>query len=70
LILSHLSKNNNKPELVEQLFAPHAGDVQVVIASRYVASPVFTVEGNAVTAVSKTKVRVKKVKDERQLTLF
>ncbi len=26
LILSHLSKNNNKPELVEALFQPHAGD--------------------------------------------
>jgi len=43
LILSHLSKNNNKPELVKKLFAPHAGDVKVLIASRYKASPVFDV---------------------------
>lgn len=44
LILSHLSKNNNRPELVEQLFTPHAGDTRIFIASRYVASPIFSVE--------------------------
>lgn len=68
LILSHLSKNNNKPELVEQLFAPHAGNTNVVIASRYEASPVFCIEGTELITVQKAKRKV--VKHERQLSLF
>jgi phosphoribosyl 1,2-cyclic phosphodiesterase len=67
LILSHLSNNNNKPELVEKLFAPHAGSTQVFIASRYEAGPVFTIDDNSIAAVKKTS---KKMKDERQLLLF
>jgi hypothetical protein len=43
LILSHLSKNNNKPELVQKLFAPYAADTKIVIASRYEASKVFEI---------------------------
>jgi phosphoribosyl 1,2-cyclic phosphodiesterase len=35
LLLSHLSKNNNSPELVQQLFNAHAENVQVIVASRY-----------------------------------
>lgn len=46
LILSHLSQNNNKPEIVESLFTPHAGNVKIVVASRYAASEVFYVEAN------------------------
>lgn len=44
LILSHLSKNNNRPELVNELFTQHAGSVKITVASRYEASPLFTVE--------------------------
>ena len=43
LILSHLSKNNNKPELVEKLFSPVAGPVKVVVASRYQETPVYKI---------------------------
>lgn len=43
LILGHLSAHNNKPELVEQLFAPHANGTRVVVASRYEEGEVFTV---------------------------
>ncbi|RTL59839.1 MAG: MBL fold metallo-hydrolase [Sphingobacteriales bacterium] len=46
LILSHLSQNNNKPEIVESLFKPHAGNVKILVASRYAASEVFYVEAN------------------------
>ena len=35
LFLSHLSKNNNCPKLVHQLFNEHAGDVKMIVASRY-----------------------------------
>lgn len=68
LILSHLSKNNNKPELVEQLFAPHAGSTQVLVASRYEASPVFCIEGLSIPVSRMMRRRV--VADERQLSLF
>ena len=41
LLLSHLSEENNCPKLVHDLFSKHAGDTQVVVASRYGESPVF-----------------------------
>lgn len=47
LLLAHLSKNNNCPKLVADLFAPHAGNTQVVVASRYEASPVFEIKINS-----------------------
>ena len=43
LLLAHLSKNNNSPRLVKKLFTEHAGQVQVTVASRYEATPVFAV---------------------------
>jgi phosphoribosyl 1,2-cyclic phosphodiesterase len=68
LILSHLSKNNNKPELVEKLFSQNAGETKIVVASRYEASPVFCIDGSNIKSVQKTTRRV--VKNERQLSLF
>ena len=68
LILSHLSKNNNRPELVEKLFAPHAGKTKVYVASRYEASPVFCIEGSRIAVTRKTRQQVSL--DERQLSLF
>jgi hypothetical protein len=68
LILSHLSKNNNKPELVESLFNQQAGDTQIVVASRYAATPVFCIEGSVTAVVPIVKRRV--VRDKRQLSLF
>lgn len=44
VLLSHLSKENNNPVLLRDLFQPHSGDTNVVIASRDAASPVFRVD--------------------------
>lgn len=41
LLLAHLSKNNNCPELVYKLFTRHAGKTHVVVASRYEETSVF-----------------------------
>ncbi|MBS1771441.1 MAG: MBL fold metallo-hydrolase [Bacteroidetes bacterium] len=41
LFLSHLSRDNNDPELALQLFKARAEDVQVFVASRYEHSEVF-----------------------------
>jgi phosphoribosyl 1,2-cyclic phosphodiesterase len=46
LILSHLSKNNNRPELVDQLFTQSAGSTKIIVASRYEESSVFCIGGN------------------------
>lgn len=66
LILSHLSKNNNKPELVEEIFTAHAGDTKIIVASRYEESALFFIDG---TPVDET---VKFVKNNRsgQMSLF
>lgn len=47
LILAHLSHNNNNPEIVEQLFRSDCGQVNVHVASRYEASPVFEVTAHS-----------------------
>lgn len=46
VVLSHLSKNNNDPALVQQLFEPLAGETIVCVASRHEESPVFHITGN------------------------
>ncbi len=68
LILSHLSKNNNKPELVESLFKPHAGKTKIFVASRYAPTPVFSIDEDSVFTRGTTKRR--SVKNENQLSLF
>ena len=47
LLLSHLSKNNNCPRLVHDLFSSHANGTRVVVASRYEETPVYTISNNA-----------------------
>jgi phosphoribosyl 1,2-cyclic phosphodiesterase len=41
LLLSHLSKDNNNPELVLNLFNQHAGDTKIIVASRHEESEVY-----------------------------
>ena len=48
LLLSHLSKNNNSPELVSELFTAHAENVRIVVASRYEESRLFYIENKMV----------------------
>ena len=47
LLLSHLSKENNSPEMVEELFNRYNNETNIIVASRYRASPVFTIAGRA-----------------------
>jgi phosphoribosyl 1,2-cyclic phosphodiesterase len=44
LILSHLSKNNNCPELVSRLFNEKAGATKITVASRYQETPLLCIE--------------------------
>ncbi len=50
LLLSHLSKDNNSPELALKLFNQDNGSTQITVASRYEASPVFRVTGSKIPA--------------------
>jgi len=49
LLLSHLSKNNNSPELVQELFNAHAENVKIIVASRYQETEVFHISLNKPT---------------------
>ena len=44
LFLSHLSKNNNCPNLVGELFNKNAGGVKMIVASRYEQTPVYFID--------------------------
>lgn len=46
LFLSHLSKNNNSPELVHELFSKQAGETYVQVASRYKESALYPINGS------------------------
>lgn len=43
LLLSHLSKDNNCPNLVAELFTQHANGTEIIVASRYEETQVYTI---------------------------
>lgn len=43
LLLGHISKNNNCPQLVQQLFTAHAGKTCMVVAGRYAPTEVYQI---------------------------
>ena len=45
LLLSHLSKENNTPQMALNLFAPHAGGTAIIVASRDQPTDIFTIAG-------------------------
>lgn len=66
LILSHLSKNNNTPELVQALFDFNAGNTAITVASRYKETEVFTIDCNIPLSKSKSSA----ITTSLQLSLF
>lgn len=68
LILSHLSSNNNKPEIVDQLFSQHAGGTHITVASRYKESEVLLIDGTW-KMIRKKKI-TQKQSAPQQLSLF
>jgi len=46
LILSHLSKNNNNPELVERIFLQHTANTKIIVASRNAETELFHIQHN------------------------
>jgi len=56
LLLSHLSKNNNDPTLVQQLFDACADGVNIIVASRYVETPVYAIGFSGIHKVEGVKI--------------
>ncbi len=54
LLLAHLSKNNNDPNLVYELFNTHANGTEVVVASRYEETAVYCI-GSGGPAIGRAK---------------
>jgi phosphoribosyl 1,2-cyclic phosphodiesterase len=64
VLLSHLSKENNTPQLAKELFMPHAEGVEIIVASRNEASAVYTI------TTAQMQEAVKKILKPVQLGLF
>lgn len=70
IILSHLSKENNSPQLVERLFLQHAGKTQVVVASREYETAVFYIQKNDTSRLPETIKRISVQQPVVQMSLF
>jgi phosphoribosyl 1,2-cyclic phosphodiesterase len=68
LLLSHLSQENNKPELVSSLFNTHPTDTRIIIASRYSESELYEIS-NQQSSIPTFQLRIKP-SAKQQLTLF
>ncbi len=68
LLLSHLSKDNNNPEMVQQLFKNHANGIEIIVASRYEQTAVYAIQHPAGFGAVKTEPIL--VLRPMQLSLF
>jgi len=68
LFLSHLSENNNSPDIVSDLFSRIAGQTQIVIASRIEETPLYMIRQAEETMALSVKPAGKSL--QMQLSLF
>jgi len=68
LLLSHLSENNNRPEIVQRLFNSCAGKTAIIVASRYEESPVYDIDSKTPYVVRPFRPKI--AKHQFQLSLF
>jgi phosphoribosyl 1,2-cyclic phosphodiesterase len=69
LLLSHLSKENNSPSIVENLFKSNAGNTAIVLTSRDKETDLYPIEKNILPIRSLIQKKIKKIL-HRQLSLF
>ncbi|MEJ7740406.1 MAG: MBL fold metallo-hydrolase [Chitinophagaceae bacterium] len=68
LMLSHLSKNNNCPKLVQEIFSQYAGKTKIFVASRYEETPVYYIDREN---LPRTPMKMSHAKNRQiQLSLF
>jgi phosphoribosyl 1,2-cyclic phosphodiesterase len=68
LLLAHLSRDNNNPELVHTLFRNHAGSTEIVVASRYKESEVYHITADHIGSMPYNPAP--KAVQQAQLALF
>jgi len=68
LLLSHLSRDNNDPQLVHELFNKHANGTEIIVASRYEETAVYYVNG--AHAVQEVPVNLTMERGQLQYSLF
>lgn len=51
LFLSHLSADNNNPDLVHELFLRHAHETEIIVASRYTETLLYQIHGGQKTSL-------------------
>ncbi|MEX8547076.1 MAG: MBL fold metallo-hydrolase [Mucilaginibacter sp.] len=69
LLLSHLSKDNNCPKLVQQLFECCANGTEIIVASRDAETAVYLIDGSFVKKQTSNKPTAKE-QSKMQLSLF
>ncbi|MET0465135.1 MAG: MBL fold metallo-hydrolase [Chitinophagaceae bacterium] len=70
LILSHLSNNNNDADLVNRMFTENAGTTNIVVASRYQESAVYTIDTANISPLIASPVYLHQQFRPTQLSLF
>jgi hypothetical protein len=65
-LLSHLSRDNNNPELVHELFSNHADGIEIIVASRYEETAVYHISG----VLEPVDLRKEVIAEQVQFTLF
>ena len=68
LLLSHLSKENNSPELVRHLFSSYQTDTRIIITSRDRESLLYPVQ--AIQKIPGSFIQKNKITGHQQLSLF
>jgi hypothetical protein len=68
LLLAHLSKDNNDPQKVHQLFTEHAQGIEIAVASRYEQTALYTIQPTTTRLVTTTKRKT--LVPTMQLSLF
>lgn len=55
LLLAHLSKDNNNPQLVQELFDEHREDTSIIVASRYQETAIYHIQsyGETLTTIQR-----------------
>lgn len=56
LMLAHLSKDNNDPALVQQIFEKVADEIKIIVASRHVEMPIIKIAKNEKNILTKKTV--------------
>lgn len=59
LLLAHLSKENNDPQLVSDVFKAHANNVEIIVASRYEESALLHISSSRDERVYQPNIKMK-----------